>query len=1487
MSGRQFSVSFNITGALDGSLMAALKNAQNAMRGLGNSARAASAAAKASQAGLQGLSNSLNSIQNAAGKFKALQDALKQTTTDFGKSTTSLESARAKMQADAQAAEQLRQKLLQLNAELGKARTTKQNDQAGLKTLRQQMQELKRAFDLAKSLGNTAQMNQLASQMAILGTTLQAQQAKVKAAAQAYKELSDKVKQAKVDLKAADTAASQSGKSYNEARNNAQKLSQSWQQQLSALNQLKASLSAAGFNVSHLSAEESRLQSEINRVNAALQQQQALLNAQRASSQASQEMFNAYNNFQGALQTAQTIAQPFKSAVDNAMTFEHAMSRVKALTQSQNIREGKMDVVDADMKLLTQQARDLGATTMFTATQATEAMGYLGMAGWKTQQIYGTMPGMLDLAAAAGADLAQTADIVSDNMTAMGVAVKDAPHFMDVYAYALTNSNARLTDFGETMKYAAPVAKAYGATLDETAAMVMMMANAGIKGSMAGTSLRMGLLRLAGPPKTATKEMEKLGLSLSDAQAGALEAEAVIKGLGIDLTGATTAGDKMTRVLMQLHDKTKDLSQDEKLAAFKGIFGVNAETGWLALFDQGPEVFLKYLEGLKNADGYASQVAKTMNDDTRGALIILESALDALQERVGESLLPTVKSAAEAFTPMVTAAAQWIEANPAVVQGAAAIAAALAGIIVSAAAVKLAFAGWSFIATQFGLLAQAASAFRLGMAGFAAETGGILGAINLLGLRIAALRTAFAGLATYATIGGWSAMFSKIAAQAALAGNAIRTFFASLTLGSVASKAVAAISGIGTAIRGAAVAAMSFAFSPVGVALMALALAGLYCYQNWEKVAPVLSNIAGIITGSLSGALQTIAPAIQGVMSAFENLGNALGASGLLSNLGMLVTGALATIATAIAGTLATVINVAATIVSTIANVISGIVNTITAVVNGDIPAAFEAMKSIATSAFEGIANVAKGILDGILSTVKAIGDAWDFLRGKTPSGAEKGGGGGDFAAPKETQAPAPIQIPAPEVSAPTIPTPEAPALDTTATQSALDAVGSSAQNAATNMDGVNQATQNIAQAGDAFNQIPQQVQPAAEAFSQVPPAVQPAADVFANLPSAIQPAQDAFANLPTAIQPAADGLQQMGTTLPQVTSEAQNLSTAMQADATSAQAHTAALDANSAALNANIGALQAFGAACEGAIGGVTALGSAASSAAGSVSGLGAAAQSACAQLAAAGANAAAQVSAAASSISVKANAEGGIYRKGAFLTTFAEESPEAAIPLDNSERAKSLWTTVGQMLGLLPGKPRDHIQEALNPYRVMHTTAAKEILSQESPLPTSVGLPQPAKQYPLPKLPKLPNQRRGRNYQGDRPLESRIKFPFNLGDEMPKVRRLPRGLNLPSLIGKLPPMMTSTFPQMTPLTFPQIESPQETSGGIFGRLAENLFGNNRAEEPAMPPINITLNLTINGQADAGEVQRGVESAAPILQRSLASELRDYRREQLRRSYA
>ncbi|MBQ3435346.1 MAG: phage tail tape measure protein, partial [Selenomonadaceae bacterium] len=1050
-------------------------------------------------------------------------------------------------------------------------------------------------------------MSQLGSQIKSTQGAITSQREQIRQMAQAYKELSAQVKQTKTDLSAAQAAQNASGRGLSSAQADAQRLAASYKSQQAALNALKASLSAAGFNTSNFAASESRLAADIDRVNAALRQQQALSSAQANSNAASQNLTMSGANFMGAISTAQQIAAPFQSAIDNAMTFEHSMSRVKALTQTGNIMAGNLSQVDAEMAKLEGQARHLGATTQFTMTQAADAMGYLGMAGWKTEQIYGTMPGMLNLAAGAGTDLARTADIVSDNMTAMGVPVEKAGHFMDVYAYALTNSNVNLESLGETMKYAAPVAAAFGATLEDTAAMTMMMGNAGIKGSMAGTALRMGLLRLSGPPKKASKALDEMGVSVSDATAMAMEAEAELARLGVQYDKNAAPMDKMQSIITQLSGKMANMTAEEKLASVSAIFGANAASGWINILEQGPEVFNEYLNALRNCDGYSEQFAKTMNDDTRGAMIALESAMDAVQNSIGSALLPAVRAAAEAFTPIASAIAIFIQEHPGVVQAAAAIAAALTTIVVGAAAVKLAFAGWTFITSTITLVQESLAA----LAGGQMMTGLIA--------NVTRLRTALFGLGGAATLGGWSTMFAAISTKAASAATAIRGFFASLTLGSAASGIATTLSSIGTAIAGAARAAMSFAFSPVGVALMALGLAGMYVYQNWDRVAPVFSNIAGIITGALSPAITQIQAAFSALSSsgAFSSLTSA--ASQLASVVGGTLVQAFAVLATVVASALAVAIRAIADFVTFASEAFTGVLDVFGKLSEGDFSGAWEAWQSHGSKAIENIKNLGSHVFDGVEQGAKNVQQTLDALNApKMPT--------------QEVRARHAVQFDEGGVAHSAPEQPAQPPIDTSATQAALDQVGNSAQNAATNMDGVNQATQQISQAGTDVQQFG------------------------------------------AGMQTASTGVQQFGTA-------AQTSTSAVQQDASAMRSHSSALAANGAALQGNIGALDAFGAAASGACGGVEALSSAASSAAGSLGGLGSAVQAACAALASAGASAAAAK-----------NAKGGIYKKGAFLTTFAEESPEAAIPLDKSQRAIDLWTQAGQMLGQLPGNANSY---------------------------------------------------------------------------------------------------------------------------------------------------------------------------------------------------
>lgn len=340
---------------------------------------------------------------------------------------------------------------------------------------------------------------------------------------------------------------------------------------------------------------------------------------------------SARSDLGSTLATTAVMAAPFVGMLSKAADFEAVMSKVKAITVSD----------DKAMQQLTATARELGEKTMFSATQAGEAMTYLGMAGWNSQQIMAGMPGLLNLAAASGTDLARTADIVSDDLTAFGLGAEHAGHMADVFAKTSTKTNTNVEMLGETMKYAAPVAHAFGASLEETAALTGIMANSGIKASAAGTALRSGFLRLAGTSAKSTKAIEKMGLSLSEATAQQEEARAALASLGIAMDD-TNGPRKMGAIVRDLADKTKDMSKEQRLATLATIFGTNAASAWVAVIDQGPDALDQLTKELENSDGAAAAMAETMQNNARGAMIRLQSATESVAISIGGTMLPTL-----------------------------------------------------------------------------------------------------------------------------------------------------------------------------------------------------------------------------------------------------------------------------------------------------------------------------------------------------------------------------------------------------------------------------------------------------------------------------------------------------------------------------------------------------------------------------------------------------------------------------------------------------------------------------------------------------------------------------------------------------------------------------------------------------------------------------------------------------------------------------
>ncbi|MBP5411099.1 MAG: phage tail tape measure protein, partial [Lachnospiraceae bacterium] len=195
-----------------------------------------------------------------------------------------------------------------------------------------------------------------------------------------------------------------------------------------------------------------------------------------------------------------------KSVIDTGAAFDTAMSKVKAISGA----------TAEDIDILTAKAEQMGATTKYTATEAADAMGYMAMAGWKAEEMLGGIDGIMSLAAASGAELATTSDIVTDSLTAFGKSAKDAGRLADIMAAAASNSNTNVEMMGETFKYAASLAGSMGYSMEDTAIATGLMANSGIKATQAGTSLRAMMTRMAAPTKDSATAMAALGIELDD-----------------------------------------------------------------------------------------------------------------------------------------------------------------------------------------------------------------------------------------------------------------------------------------------------------------------------------------------------------------------------------------------------------------------------------------------------------------------------------------------------------------------------------------------------------------------------------------------------------------------------------------------------------------------------------------------------------------------------------------------------------------------------------------------------------------------------------------------------------------------------------------------------------------------------------------------------------------------------------------------------------
>ncbi len=318
------------------------------------------------------------------------------------------------------------------------------------------------------------------------------------------------------------------------------------------------------------------------------------------------------------------VWEGLRECVSAAGNFEASMSNVEALSGA----------TAAELSQLSALAKELGATTKFTALEAGDAMGYMAMAGWDAQEMLSGMDGVLQLAAAAGEDLAQVSDIVTDNLTAFGLTAADTAHFSDVLAAAAANSNTSVSIMGETFKNSAAIAGALGYSVDDVAVAVGLMANAGVKGSNAGTALKNTLNGLV-------SGVTLTGKALGDYQFTAVKADGTMKSFAETLDELRACFARMTEA--------------ERFENAQAIAGQRTYNGLLAILNATDAEYASLSGKIRNCAGAAEKMANIKLDNLNGQVTLMNSAWDAVKTTIGEAFAPAARYAAEVATEGLTA----------------------------------------------------------------------------------------------------------------------------------------------------------------------------------------------------------------------------------------------------------------------------------------------------------------------------------------------------------------------------------------------------------------------------------------------------------------------------------------------------------------------------------------------------------------------------------------------------------------------------------------------------------------------------------------------------------------------------------------------------------------------------------------------------------------------------------------------------------------
>mgnify|MGYP004626645799 CR=1 FL=1 len=432
-------------------------------------------------------------------------------------------------------------------------------------------------------------------------------------------------------------------------------------------------LREAGVDTTQLTAETTRLETEVDK----LKDQQVDLKktmdeAGEGAKGFGDKSVEAIDAVESVLATAGIakalgeIKDAYMDCINTAGDFEASMSNVEALSGASG----------NELEALSDKAKEMGATTKFTAGESADALSYMALAGWNTQSMLEGISPVLNLAAAANMDLAQASDIVTDYLTAFGLKASDTTHFVDVMAYAMAHSNTDVIQLGEAYKACASTATSLGYSVEETTAVLATMANAGVKGGEAGTALNAIFTRLATNTKKCGDELANYGVNIYDAQGNMQSLSSILTGI------AGVWGDLTDQEQANLAKTIAGTNQYSKLQTIMA--------GCSEAAAEGGQSFSDYTEALNNCAGSADKMAGTMLDNMNGRLVLMQSAADGLKIAIGEDLTPAMSGLYDVGAQVLGWMQGFVEENPGVVKGIAAGTVTLGGLAGSITAVNAA-----------------------------------------------------------------------------------------------------------------------------------------------------------------------------------------------------------------------------------------------------------------------------------------------------------------------------------------------------------------------------------------------------------------------------------------------------------------------------------------------------------------------------------------------------------------------------------------------------------------------------------------------------------------------------------------------------------------------------------------------------------------------------------------------------------------------------